>query len=761
MSEAVRLVVWDLDETFWKGTLTEGGYTLDPQSIEIVKTLAARGIMSSICSKNDHDRVKQILSDAGVWDYFIFPSINWDPKGVRLKRLIEDVQLRAPTVLFIDDNPMNLNEALHFVPGLQVADETIIPGLLDNPLLQGKDDRALSRLAQYKLLEEKKKDEVVAGDNEEFLRLSDIRVSISNPAEAIDRAVELINRTNQLNFTKKRLSENQIEAREELLTLLEQDGVQSGLVHVVDKYGDYGDVGIYVLDTKRDEPELVHFCFSCRTLNMGVETWVYRHLGSPRLDTVGEVLGDVVADTRDISWVRLDDSPAASEEVAAPVGSRPYHRVIFRGGCEQKSFSHFFTNVADEVIGEFNELRFGLPIRLDHSNFLRYAAESVSTEAVDALTQVGFADRDVHSVLFEETEGSNLAVLSFWTDARFSLFRHRSTGAAAPVLLPEEDAENSSDPDVLRIRDLVARDYEQIGLISEEDFKLNLRVGLSRIPRNTQIAILLARPVFEVDGQAKPLPSVIRLNTWIEDVVVEFPHVRIYRIEDYVTSASDVMTATHFKKYVYHRLFKDFIADVAPALAAAEAERRRLLAAEKKAQKKAQQKAEKKAAQRAEKKAQKKAAEKAAERARARELTVAARSAFRVLDKTSRVNMLQFHEQYQAVVLRYRPFSVNMALALLDLGLRDLAGNYLMNSCADKGAEAPDIIVKRGRALIRCGLLVEAEDLVSHLPEAEAYDATRQSLRLALRRAWDREAAPPSVQPEAPPRQESVSGSVG
>ena len=23
--EAVRLVVWDLDETFWSGTLTEGG----------------------------------------------------------------------------------------------------------------------------------------------------------------------------------------------------------------------------------------------------------------------------------------------------------------------------------------------------------------------------------------------------------------------------------------------------------------------------------------------------------------------------------------------------------------------------------------------------------------------------------------------------------------------------------------------------------------------------------------------------------------
>jgi predicted enzyme involved in methoxymalonyl-ACP biosynthesis len=32
MTEPVRLVIWDLDETFWHGTLTEGGissYSMD------------------------------------------------------------------------------------------------------------------------------------------------------------------------------------------------------------------------------------------------------------------------------------------------------------------------------------------------------------------------------------------------------------------------------------------------------------------------------------------------------------------------------------------------------------------------------------------------------------------------------------------------------------------------------------------------------------------------------------------------------------
>src|SRR5271157_5831628 len=80
--EAIRLVVWDLDETFWRGTLTEGGieeYLEDCHNLVI--RLAERGILSSICSKNDHESVKQILLERKLWDYFVFPSIDWAPKG--------------------------------------------------------------------------------------------------------------------------------------------------------------------------------------------------------------------------------------------------------------------------------------------------------------------------------------------------------------------------------------------------------------------------------------------------------------------------------------------------------------------------------------------------------------------------------------------------------------------------------------------------------------------------------------------------------
>ncbi len=214
MAEGVRLVVWDLDETFWRGTLTEGGVVWREDTQAIVVELARRGIMNSICSKNEIESVRSIISDNGIWDYFIFPTIDWTPKGPRIRELVDTVQLRPENVLLIDDNHLNLEEAKFFSPGLQIASESIIPSLLSDPRFRGKDDHGLTRLNQYKVLEARKADErrvrqSAGGDNIDFLRSSDIRVRIETDVEAhLDRAIELINRTNQLNFVKRRLPEN-------------------------------------------------------------------------------------------------------------------------------------------------------------------------------------------------------------------------------------------------------------------------------------------------------------------------------------------------------------------------------------------------------------------------------------------------------------------------------------------------------------------------------------------------------------------------
>lgn len=644
------------------GTLTEGGATLIEENIAIVKTLATRGIMSSICSKNDFGRVETVLREAGIWDYFIFPSINWDPKGPRLKALIEAVQLRPPTVLFIDDNSMNLNEAKHFIPDLQVSDETIIGGLLENPLLRGKDDSSLSRLAQYKVLEQKKHDSISAGgDNDAFLRSSDIRVHIDNPDLLIDRVIELVNRTNQLNFTKKRFSEAKDTAQEQVTELLAKPGIEAGVVRVVDKYGDYGHIGFYAVDHSTPQPELIHFCFSCRTLNMGIENWVYQHLGRPALDVVGEVIGDVHNDNRPIDWIRLVGKDAADEHGAAS-GPRPFNKVIFRGGCEQRSFSHFFTNVAEEVIGEFNLVRDDIVVRPDHSNVFRMAAEGVPQDYIEAAKPLGFDREDVTSAVFEPADGKNLAILSFWGDARYPTYRHRQFD---DLRLPVPDAKNGNyTGDSDRVRDALVNSYEYAGLTSEEEFKHNLRIGFARIPDSTHIIVILPR---RYDGNGRHLQNFDRQGQWIRDLAKEDPRVSIFLVDDFIQDSSEVLSNTHFKRDVYFRMFQKFVEQFAPALP-----------------------------------------QEIVRNARKGRVTIL-KEKLALIDTTSRAAVEQFYLENKDEVLQSAAFAFRFARLLKNLGFVDEAVEYWTYPYKTEYRHSPAMTRSRIVSLLQAGRLADAE----------------------------------------------------
>ena len=120
-----------------------------------------------------------------------------------IAQTIEEMNLRPVNVLFIDDNPQNLEEAKFFNPGLQTATPEVLGELLSWPACQGKPDPGLSRLKQYRQLEQKVIDQqqFTTGSNEDFLRQCQIRVRIEHDCSAqFDRLLEMIQRTNQLEF---------------------------------------------------------------------------------------------------------------------------------------------------------------------------------------------------------------------------------------------------------------------------------------------------------------------------------------------------------------------------------------------------------------------------------------------------------------------------------------------------------------------------------------------------------------------------------
>ena len=273
----IKLVIWDLDDTLWSGTLAEDADVLLHQHrAELVRRFNQHGVISSICSKNDSDAAQRKLVELDLWDEFVFPRIAFVPKGPALVQMIEDMQLRPANVLFIDDNIHNLEEARHLLPELNIVDarteecDAVLHGIL-----KGNEHVRKSRVAEYKALERRHADRTISqGSREDFLRTCDIHLTIVWRGDLMDfhaRIEELINRTNQLNFTRSRVPKGS------MAPYISEAAVNECFaVFVWDKYGYHGLVGFASVHVPTSR--LVHLAFSCRVMDMGIENWVLARL---------------------------------------------------------------------------------------------------------------------------------------------------------------------------------------------------------------------------------------------------------------------------------------------------------------------------------------------------------------------------------------------------------------------------------------------------------------------------------------------------
>src|SRR5579864_468289 len=192
-AEPIRLVIWDLDETLWQGTLEEGPVTVPPEHVEVVQSLARRGIVSAVCSRNDYATARARLEQCGLWEWFVFSRIAYTFKSGLVAEIVEQIGLRPETVLFIDDNPFNRADVAERMPGINVADISIISELLDHPQLRGKADEQLSRLMRYRVLDTRQAEYSAAPDRTAFLRDCEITVSIHYDVEnQFERIHELV-----------------------------------------------------------------------------------------------------------------------------------------------------------------------------------------------------------------------------------------------------------------------------------------------------------------------------------------------------------------------------------------------------------------------------------------------------------------------------------------------------------------------------------------------------------------------------------------
>lgn len=198
----------------------------------------------------------------------------------------------------------------------------------------------------------------------EFLRASNVRVDIDYDIEGnFDRIVELINGAGDLNYTGSRLKTN--EEIEAFRNDLQAFAHHAGCVRVSDDYADYGVAGFFQMRQKPKDRRLIHFVFSCRVMNMGIEHYIYRFLGSPDLDSA---LPDLYADHETLDWINA--GPAGGGSILGAGGGK----LVLLGGCDLLQVASYCSADRLEFVNRAEE---DAKIRYDDFGFVLSGREAI------------------------------------------------------------------------------------------------------------------------------------------------------------------------------------------------------------------------------------------------------------------------------------------------------------------------------------------------------------------------------------------------
>lgn len=268
----IKCVVWDLDHTLWDGILLEDKEVrLKPGIREIICELDARGILHSIASRNHYDDAMEKLRQFGLDTYFLYPEIHWNAKSVSVRRIIDHLNIGADTIMFIDDQPFELDEVKNEIPEVDCMHADEYHSLLSHPRLNPRFVTEDSKRRRLMYLEDMKRQEDESryeGPTEQFLSSLQMEFTIFEAEEDdLARAEELTVRTNQLNATGITYSYDE-------LSCFRQDGRHKlYMCELVDKYGSYGKIGLALVEIADSGCwHLKLLLMSCRVVSRGVGT---------------------------------------------------------------------------------------------------------------------------------------------------------------------------------------------------------------------------------------------------------------------------------------------------------------------------------------------------------------------------------------------------------------------------------------------------------------------------------------------------------
>lgn len=557
--EKIKLIIWDMDDTFWQGILSEGEVILNISNADLIKSITDHGVVNSISSKNDETPVMDELERAGIADLFVFNNINWEEKGQQIASKIKAMGLRAENVLFIDDNMRNLEEAKFYAKELMIAQPDIIPYLSTYFAKTTARDTAHERLSQYKLLEKKSQAQTHSESKDQFLKDSDIRIEINRDCLThIDRITDLVGRSNQLNYTKNR------DNKEFLTRLVTNDWNDCAYIRAQDRFGDYGIIGFYCYN--RREKKMEHFLFSCRVLGMGIEQYVYNKLGCPDFE-IKEPVSVRLEKEKPVDWITEEEELEIREDSA----KKGMVRILLKGPCDLDSIEPYLAGAS--ITSEFNYVndKGFVTTGQNHSMHIYEAANMPEDKIKEIVDTVPFiTDGDFSTKLFEEQY--HVICYSMLSDLVEGLYKRKGsdeyiafsnknqvlTDPANKESFINGSFQNHAFPFTGDIIDKFSEDWEFVGITPLELLFRNLDYIYDHVKGKPLLIILLGSET-DYEGSSPEFDGLAEIYRQYNPVITEFAmdhdRMKVINITDFIHSQDDFEDCiNHFSRKVYYKI---------------------------------------------------------------------------------------------------------------------------------------------------------------------------------------------------------------
>lgn len=285
-----KCLVCDLDNTLWGGVIGEDGMTgiklgadypgAAYQELQrAIIDLSRRGVILAIASKNNpDDALEAIDHHEGMLlrsKDFATTRINWVDKAQNLREIAAELNIGIDSLVLIDDNPVEREFIREMIPEMTVIDiDAADPfghasALRGCPLFErleiSTEDKKRNRL--YAEQQQRSALQASAGTVEDYYRSLAMVATFGEADPATrQRVAQLTQKTNQLNMTTRRYSEQDIEQ------MMDASDWRVFWTRVEDRFGDNGIIGVMIVKSQGDDWLIDTFLMSCRVIGRTVET---------------------------------------------------------------------------------------------------------------------------------------------------------------------------------------------------------------------------------------------------------------------------------------------------------------------------------------------------------------------------------------------------------------------------------------------------------------------------------------------------------